>query len=192
MPAEARPNEALGPNDAPDDVPLVLADGSEDAEPSDDERFEAAPNADKPPSDVPAVAAPPAEAGPFYDDRGARGFAPRRAPIQSPPREVRTRRRIDVPLTVAGGVITSLGAIAFSGGFIGFFASIDCQSGWFFPTCRSTPEWLWVTVAGAAAAGGIGTPLLVSGLRKKRDEPRPAPAVSVSVGPASGSLLVRF
>jgi hypothetical protein len=139
------------------------------------------------PADAQVTAAPPAA------QESDRDRSRRRKKDKRPPRQV------NVGMTVAGGIFTGLGAMAFLGGLAGYFATIDCTSGFIFPSCTDQPEILLVSLAGIVTATAIGTPLLVVGLRRRApatDSPvapdvEPEPSVSLQLGPVSG-LRVTF
>lgn len=109
----------------------------------------------------------------------------------------RPRRKVNVGMTVAGGVFAGVGLLAFVGGLGGYFGTIDCHSGdWFQVSCTDHKEILFVSLAGVVSAVGIGTPLLVVGLRRPPKNKIESPAaedasLSFDVGPVSG-LTLRF
>ena len=125
------------------------------------------------------------------------------APPETDPRldkKGRPRRKVNVGMTVAGGIFAGLGAMAFVGGLAGYFATIDCDTssspyGFGSVRCTDHKEILFVSLGGVVSAAAIGTPLLVVGLRRpeKNEIEKPAEDASVSftVGAVSG-LTVKF
>jgi hypothetical protein len=110
----------------------------------------------------------------------------------------RPRRKVNVGMTVAGGVFAGVGLLAFVGGLAGYFATIECTNpaGLFNVRCTDHKEILWVSAGGIVSAVAVGTPLLVVGLRRppKNEIEKPAEeqaSVSFSVGAVSG-VSVRF
>ena len=111
----------------------------------------------------------------------------------------KTRRKVDVPAVVFGGTFMAAGGAGILVGFGGYFSSISCESGTFgFPSCHSSPNWLWAAAGGLLLAGAAGTPLLVVGLRGDRVPADPAKAAFISSpelvvsGPTEAALRFRF
>lgn len=102
--------------------------------------------------------------------------------------------RNSLGMAVAGGIFLGLGGMAFVGGLAGYFATIDCNSGWIFPSCTDHKEILLVSLGGIVGATAIGTPLLVVGLRRRplneiQELPAEEATLSFTLGPVSGLSL---